>query len=239
LVSLSHFLRHFSRGREAIQLAAFDTGDIEQWLSAYKTAYTRQTWINRLSTLFSFGIRRGWIDRNPCARIERVSIDRQPPKILTPAQVNEILAMTPFNIKPYFIFATFAGIRPEETERLDWSAVNLETRTVTVSFGKTRRRRIVPLEPRAVRLLLPLAKTAGPVTPSRMTLVRWKFKVRVAVLKLNRFPQDLLRHSAASYLLALRKDAGKVAMTLGNSSSILLSHYHEPVTEKDCAEFWK
>jgi hypothetical protein len=53
-----------------------------------------------------------------------------------------------------------------------------------------------------------------------------------------KFPQDLFRHTAASYLLALHGDAGKVATMLGNSSSVLLRHYHEPVNKADCDRFW-
>jgi hypothetical protein len=51
-------------------------------------------------------------------------------------------------------------------------------------------------------------------------------------------PHGRRRHTAASYLLALHKDAGKVANMLGNSPQILLSHYHDPVTEVDCKTFW-
>jgi hypothetical protein len=58
-------------------------------------------------------------------------------------------------------------------------------------------------------------------------------------LNLKIWPTDLLRHTAASYLLALHKDAGKVANMLGNSPQILLSHYHDPVTEADCKAFWQ
>ncbi|MCP5523587.1 MAG: hypothetical protein H7A46_18775 [Verrucomicrobiales bacterium] len=52
------------------------------------------------------------------------------------------------------------------------------------------------------------------------------------------WPQDVLRHTAASQLLALRKDAAAVALELGNSPQVLLTHYRELVTREQAAEFW-
>ena len=120
--------------------------------------------------------------------------------------------------------------------RLDWQEVNLETKTVFVD-GKTRRRRIVPLEPPALAWLAAHPLRSGPVAPSAATLARWKGRARAA-LGLARFPQDLLRHTAASYLLARHEDAGKVALLLGNSEKVLLTHYHQPVTSSAAQAFW-
>lgn len=236
LKSLRLYLEQFSRGRENQPLSVFSTADVEDWMNRYPGANARQTWLNRLSTLFSFAVRRGFIKSNPCDRIDRVTVDRTPPAILKPEQVEKLLQACPTVCRPYFILAVFAGIRPEEIMRLNWTAVDLETKTVRVE-GKTRQRRIVPLEPKAVALLSRCPLRAGNVTPSASTLRRFKRRARV-ILGLERFPQDLFRHTAASYLLALHKDAGKVATMLGNSGSVLLRHYHEPVTQADCERFW-
>ena len=234
--SLAAYLHQFARGREETLLASLTVAEVESWLNKFPSAWTRKTWFTRLSTLFSFAVRRGYLEKNPCDRIERVTVDVTPPAILTPAQSQLLLKIVPNVCRPYLILGLFAGIRPEEIERLDWSAVNLETRTVRVD-GKSRRRRIVPLEPRAVALLAACPLQRGPVCPSHSTLVRFKVRARAA-LGLARWPQDLLRHTFASYALALHGDAGKVATAMGNSSAILLRHYHEPVTQADCAFFW-
>jgi len=237
VTSLRQYLEQFARGRENRPLASFTTAEIEAWLNRYPGAYARQTWLNRLSTLFAFAVRRGYLLSNPCAVIDRVTVDKKPPVILTPAQVETLLRVVPTAGRPYFILALYAGIRPEELERMDWADVNLETRTVRVD-GKTRQRRIVPLSEKAVALLSVCPLRRGPVAPSHMTLRRMKRRA-AAVLGFAQWPQDLLRHTAASYLLALHQDAGKVATMLGNSPAVLLSHYHEPVNEADCTQFWK
>ena len=120
---------------------------------------------------------------------------------------------------------------------MDWSHVNLQTRTARVE-GKTRRRRIVPLPEIAVAELGKHPLKSGAIAPSNSTVRRWK-RAACKVIGLEHWPQDLLRHTAASYLLAWHQDAGKVATMLGNSAAILLTHYHEPVTAENCANFWK
>ena len=71
-------------------------------------------------------------------------------------------------------------------------------------------------------------------TPSWRRHSRWTRKI----LGWQGRPQDILRHTAASYWLAEWRDAGKVAHELGNSAGILLRHYRGVVTEEDTERFW-
>jgi hypothetical protein len=59
-----------------------------------------------------------------------------------------------------------------------------------------------------------------------------------AKLDLTAWPKDILRHTAASMLMATWEDEGKVAATLGNSPSILHAHYRELVTKEQAKRFW-
>lgn len=237
LKSLGYYLSRFIQGREQRALASVSATEIEAFLKQFESANSRATWLNRISTLFSFAVRRDYLPKNPCAVLERITIDREAPFILTPAQSHLLLQLTPTLLRPYLILGLFAGIRPEELLRLEWDAVCLETKTVKVDKAKTRRRRIVPLPEKAVALLRACPLQTGPVSPSNSTVRRWKRTARLA-LGLPSWPSDLLRHTAASYLLALHGDAGKVAAMLGNSSAILLTHYHQPVTKEAAAAFF-
>ena len=236
VTSLNHYLRQFSKGQEQRAISDFTYSDVEKWMAKYPSAVTRRTWLSRLSPLFAFAVRRRYIAANPCDQIERVTVDRKPPLILTPAQSRELLAACPTVMKPYLILGMFAGIRPEEIARLDWSQINLAEGTVLVD-GKTRRQRLVKLEPRMVAALVKHPLKTGPVTPSNSTVDRWRVTSR-RLLGLAKWPQDLLRHTAASYLLALKKDAAAVALTLGNSVKILMSTYVVPVSQSDSDVFW-
>jgi len=220
-------------------LAQVKAPDLESWLARF-TAESRSTWANRVGALFSFAVRHDYLAANPCDKLESIFVDRKPPTILTVAQSRQLLAACPANCKPFLVLAMFAGIRPGgELMKLEWRDVSLETATVAVRFPKVRKhRRIVPLQPVAVKLLKDCADKTGRVAPSLATVKRWHRKAR-KLLSLERWPTDLLRHTAASYLLALVGDAARVALMLGNSPGILLSHYNDPVSKEACEAFWK
>ncbi|MCA1995924.1 MAG: hypothetical protein LDL56_01715 [Armatimonadetes bacterium] len=108
---------------------------------------------------------------------------------------------------------------------------------VDAAAAKLRRRRVVPLEPAAVATLS-RAKVRGAALPiPRSTRIKQQRTLRRA-LAWRAWPQDVLRHSAATYLLGLHRDAGRVAMSLANSVDVLMKHYYEVVTPEETAEFW-
>ena len=171
--SLANYLHQYSKGREQTELSSVTTADVEKWMANYPCAATRQSWLNRLSSLFSWAVRRGHISANPTVRIERVRVDRCPPRILTTEEAEMLIKIVPSISLPYLILGLYAGIRPEEITRLDWKAIDLKTGTVAVD-GKTRRRRIVTLEPKALALLKGCPLQTGNVAPSASTLRRFK-----------------------------------------------------------------
>jgi integrase len=239
LKGLSRYLRQFAAGRECVPVSSLDVCAVEAWFAERgERVATMASNIGRLSSLFSFCERRGWISRNPCRMLERPRFDRKPPRILTPSEAHRLLSVVRQrrpHMLPFFVLAMLAGVRPDEISRLSWESVDRDRGLVTIdaAASKVRRRRIVHLEPCALALL----KRGGRLPVSRATRKRYQ-AFGCAVLGLTDWPQDLLRHTAASYLLALHRDAGRVALSLGNSPGILLRHYQELVTPEACAEFW-
>lgn len=222
--------------------------ELRDWIGQYKNPDTRKTWRTRLSALFSFAHQEDLIPANPFDKIPTIKDGADEPiKILTPDEAERLLLTCPANCRPYFILAVFAGLRPEElcspgskkrgvpAKRMKWDAVNFETGTVE-AIGKGRRR-VVPLQARALQLLKQCSNRTGYLAPSHSVIARWKHKIRKR-LALARFPQDLFRHTAASYLAALLGDIEKVATLLGNSRKVLMRHYIAPVSPVDCQRFW-
>lgn len=234
--SLLYYTKRFAN--EYPVLTAITTEDVEKWLRKY-SGYTRQTWLNRISTLLAYAQRRAWVNNNPCDAIDRVSIDRKEPIILSVTQAKLIYQTCPSILRPYLVLAMYAGVRPDgELMKMTWDHINLEAGTATVNFPKVRKqRRIVKLEPIAIELLKQHPHKQGPIAPSKTTVRRWKRKIR-KILGMERFPQDVFRHTAASYLIELHNDVAKVARLLGNSPNILMTHYAVPVAQKDCQLFW-
>jgi integrase/recombinase XerD len=233
--SLGDYLKRFAK--EFPDISQITVFGLEKWLAQIKNQYSRQTWFNRINTLLSYAKKRDILKENICERIDKITVDKPIPTILTVEESRTLYKTCPASCRPYLVLAMFAGIRPDEVMRLDWRDIDLETKTVQVD-GKTRRRRHVPLEPIAAALLALHPEKKGTVAPSASTVRRWKRTAR-HILGLKNWPHDVLRHTAASYLIALYDDAGKVAMRLGNSVGILLTHYHKPVSKDACARFWK
>ncbi len=173
--SLKTYLKRFAKVFP--DLALVTASGLEAWLAQFNGQYSRQTWFNRVNTLLSYAKKRDIIKENPCERIDRITVDKPVPVILTVEESKSLYNACPAACRPYLILAMFAGIRPDEVMRLDWRDIDLETKTVHVD-GKTRRRRIVPLEPIAVNLLSLHPVKTGAVTPSASTVRRWKRSAR-------------------------------------------------------------
>lgn len=196
--------------------------------------------IGRLSSFYGYAYKRGWIAENPCDRLDLPRLHRQTPKVLTVQQCVTALRWT-FRHEPsalaFLSLALFCGIRPEETGRLPNDAVYLDRREVRIDsdVSKVHSRRIVPI-PENARQWLKLAQRHGAALPFCKSSRKRYLKRLRAVLEFPAWPQDILRHTAASYLLAREQDAGRVALWLGNSPRILLKHYHSLVY--DAPAFW-
>jgi site-specific recombinase XerD len=223
-------LSQFAQGREERSIASIRTADIEEWLADHaSTPGYRQTWINRLSALFSFAKRQEWVIQNPCDRVEKVVIDRKRPQILTVEQAKVCVTFVRDEMPHalgWLVLALFCGLRPEEADKISWSDIDLEKGVVTVdaAASKVRWRRLVYCTPGAAKWLgkakaknatLPIAHQAG-----RRVLRSLRAKLGFAT-----WPKDILRHTAASVLMATWEDEGRVAATLGNSPTILHAHY--------------
>lgn len=240
---LGKYLRSFARGREQMPVASVTLATIQEWFASRRETPKRIVGsVGVLSSMFSTCVDAGYLHVNPCHKFKRPRIDYGRPAIFTPAQVrlavDHVHQFHPRHLG-WFALATFAGIRPEEIGKLSWAQFDKDRKTITLDpeHSKVRTRRIVHLEPAALAWALEAKRIACPFEFDE----REKTKVRKSVcaaLGIEQWPQDVLRHSAASYWLAHAKDAGKVAMELGTSEGVLLKHYRELVHDEQAAAFW-
>jgi len=233
-------LGQFAAETGNVPVAAVPVDKVAAWVDSPESTASRATRLNRVSTLFSFAMRRGWCHENPVTRLERITVDRHPPRILTPDEASRLLAVCGPSIRPWVTLGLFAGLRPSEAEAMDWSAIRLSgdrpTLTVDAAASKVRRRRIVPLLLTAVAWLSMDARPSGPVVSSHSTLRRARREAsRAAGVE---WSADVLRHTYASMRMGAGGNAAEVAGEMGNSPGILLTHYRELVTDTDAKKFW-
>lgn len=240
--SLRSYLGLFARGRENMPIADITVEVLELWFASRKEAPSSQRGnLGRLGSLFAFAERRFWITRNPMRQLEKIRIDRKPPKILTVEQAERLMewAMRRYpKSLAFFTLALFGGIRPQELEAVTWENVGAGIVTVDAAASKVRRRRIVHLNENAIEWLN-FARELGALLPFGINKrVRTLQKAAVHLGFEAGWCQDILRHSCASYWLATRNDVGAVSRELGNSPSILLNHYFELVSAESALAFW-
>jgi integrase len=239
---LEAYLNMFARGRGDVGIHTITSPDIETWFASRgEQNGTLASNLGRLSALFKFCVRRGYCEVNPCDTIERVHVDHGTPKILTVDECAKLLAACQ-SVRPdllgYVALSLFAGVRPEEIGKLQWSDVDLDNKRVVIDekIAKKRRRRITTLPDTAIAWLA-LCERKGGVAPwQRNTLGSIMRRTRKAAGV--KWCQDILRHTAASHLMAKHQDAAFVANQLGNSPQILLTNYRALVTPQEDAKFW-
>lgn len=240
--NLRVYLESFARGREDMPITAVNLQMLEDWYgSRNETPASRKGTIGRISSMMSYAWRRGYVMENPCKRLERVRVDPKPPRIFTPLEARTLLhylgrdGRTKWRL-PQVILGLFCGVRPTELTRLFWKDIDLDRAVVRIdaSASKVRQRRIVPIPDNAVAWL-----RACKPNNLKIGAVRWKWIDAVERHTGLKWDNDILRHTAASYLLAKHEDCGKVARWLGNSADVLLKNYTELVSAADCQAFWE
>lgn len=242
--AMGKYLRAFARGREEMAVADVTLQTVQDWFAGRNETPKRTVGsIGVISSMFTVCVDAGFLNANPCHKFRRPRVDYGRPTIFTPEQVrtaaDHVHRYFPRHLG-WFALTTFAGVRPEEVQKLHWSAFNEQAGTITIDAeqSKVRQRRIVHLEPAAVAWVREAKRIACPLDLTE----RENGKARKALcekLGLSVWPQDVLRHTAASHWLALKRDAAAVALELGTSVEILMRHYRELVPDSQAQAFWQ
>jgi integrase len=216
---------------------------IADWIvSLPVTPRTRKSYRVRLSGIFSFALRKGWIQSNPIEQVQTPSPKDKEPGILTPEQASALLLGASEGILPSIAIGLFAGLRVAEIDRLDWSAVLWEKRLITVSaaISKTAQRRHVPMPDNLLAWLAPYRGSIGPVSPAgdKRLLREARHKAGLGAWATDG-KKNALRHSYCSYHRALSESNEQTSMHAGHSStSTLLRHYTHLVEREDAVRYF-
>jgi integrase len=232
------------------------TRDIELWLCKLSTSLvTRNDFRRLIITLFNFARRRGYLprDRETEARwLEKPKIKSKPILIFTPQELSELLAVAEGQPLLAIAIGAFTGIRSAELLRLRWENFNWEEQVIDLGCDqtKTASRRLVPI-------LEPLRAWIAPFVRREGSILGYSLPVCLAeafgttAKKADkarkerdpdadgfRWKANGLRHSYASYRLALVEDVAKVSLEMGNSPQKVFSNYRKVVTKSQAAAWF-
>jgi integrase len=149
----------------------------------------------------------------------------------------KLLAKAKNKVALYLALAGFSGIRAAELMRLEWKDFNFTRGHVTVAAdkAKTATRRLVPILPNLAEYLRPYHRAVGHLFKFKddERAINWAKENGV-----DPWPNNCLRHSFASYRLALINDTAKVALEMGTSPTMLFGNYRELADEHDAAAWF-
>jgi integrase len=215
-------------------------GEIEAWLHGLGLEpLTINHYRALLHAFFSYLLKRRRIDANPVAVIDKLKCPAKAPEIFEPEQLRRVLAAAPAKLIPALVIGAFAGLRSSEVLRLDWKDVDLVRGFIHVASHKTKtaRRRLVRIEPNLSAWLAPFGGRRGKVYADKGN---YHHATSALARELGqKWPQNGLRHSFASYHLARFQNANQLALELGHTTTrLIFEHYRELVTPESAEAYW-
>ena len=220
-------------------------GYIEQ---AFDTPRQRQKARLILSGVFGTAVKRGWCDSNPVARVEAPRVVEQQVPILSPQEIEQITTAAEEYHSGSCAAAVglmlYAGIRPHEVARLSWEQVDLQERAIYIlpRHSKTGGARRVTIHRPLQRILQKHCHADGERICPPNWLKHWRELRRAAGWDspARRWPQDVLRHTFASYHLSHFRSFAELQLEIGHRDATLLrTRYVDQRGVRNAQRFWE
>ncbi len=231
---IPNFMRHFGLDKMVHEATV---KNVEAWLDSLNVgSVTWNGYKQVLSGFFNFAIKRKYIRENPVAGLENVAVDEKLPQLMDVTDVIKLfkaLQQHEPELIPYFAIGFFAGLRPvNELGEFCWENINFESKMITVlpATAKKRRQRHVDMSDNLLAWLTPFRKKQGPIFFHDRRARNLRNEAGIV------WTPDVMRHSFASFHLALHGDITATSMQLGHTRiNVLLSHYRNIRTPKGTA----
>ena len=233
-------------------VATIEPRELDDWLRGLNmSATSRVNFRKIMHTAFAFAVMRGYTPENPVTKTTKIKADISTPGILTPVEMAALLAKADPLIVPSLAISAFAGIRDAEIGRMKWGMVDLTSGYIKIGadIAKIPSRRLVPIFTPVRAWLAPYAGSVEKIQPIKRTFYNLVVAARRAAVvqlategieaqNLKKWPHNALRHSFASYRLALIANAPQVAEEGGHSVQVMKQHYRELVTPSEAAKWF-
>lgn len=215
--------------KKDIQDWLLEQTDEREWAPA-----TRNRYQAAFSLVFRVGVDNEKITLNPAARIKRKAEHNDRIRFLSAAEEKRLTAVIRENwphYLPAFLVAVHTGMRAGEQFGLEWSAVSLARKTITLHKTKPGKTRHIPLNAIALEALNQLRKKnpSGPVflnTESQpLRSARDWFEPAVEKAGLKDYTWHCNRHTFASRLVMANVDIRTVAQLMGHSTIQMTMRY--------------
>ncbi len=161
---------------------------------------------------------------------------------LTPAETRTFLSALKPAYRAAFVLALYAGLRPYECCRIEWSAIHLTDRRIRIEarVSKIRRARMIegvpPILWRMLREATPPKARHGRVMPADSeahAVYHWAYeRARAARASGVQLGHDILRHTFATFYVALTGHPAMAAKVLGHYKLQTLAAHYDGVSSR-------
>lgn len=204
-----------------------------------------------LGSVFTYAKRKGWCLENPMERVDLPELVEHEICPLTLEQIERLRTVTMADSDvsccgPALGLMLYAGIRPAEVERLSWEDVDLTEKLIRIRpiHSKTGGVRHVTIYPVLERWLRGFGEGRGKICPPAWKR-RWRHLRRLAGWGigegLHAWPQDVLRHTFASYHAKHFRNLEVLQLEMGHHSTALLRTRYlnmRGITAQKAELFW-
>jgi integrase len=194
---------------------------------------------SRVSALFSYAVKQGFADTNPCTDIELEKIVGEKPETFSPEQLQKVLEAAEPEGLPLFAIGAFAGVRTAELLRLKWENTKNGRIEVPGTKAKSAKHRLIKMSENLKAWLAPYAtRETGLIWAKTQSAFYTEAERCRKAAGLEKWPQNGLRHGFASYHLAKHQNAPATSLDLGLTPHMLYAHYRDLVTEEAAEKYW-
>ncbi|MCW1885590.1 hypothetical protein OKA04_12700 [Luteolibacter flavescens] len=186
---------------------------------------------------------------------------KKSPTVWSPQNGRQILALLREkhpDLVAYFALQCWGGLRPSEAQDIEWRDIGEPSGYIHVRHevaGKLSAERFAPIQSNLKAILESLPDIENRHSEGRSVYHRRRDIARLATFPaplnaatrlaeaviasgvVNKWPNDVCRHSFCTYRLASTKAIGAVAEEAGNSEAVIRNNYRKPVP-KEMGEEW-
>jgi len=235
------------------EVRAITTEDLDKFVNMRLTSrrsdgnlYSPRTVINEinfLSALFNYGIKKGYMLKNPTLEVQMPDY-KAPVGICKPSELEKLLEHADHFMQCHIMFGAFGGLRSSEILRMRWEDVRLEEGQFYIKGTKnSHAERWVKLTPPLMHFCKQLLESENPpkglvmggMVPktrnSKMTTLKKAADIKI--------PRNALRHSFASHHLVHYNEADTTATEMGHiGPQQTFRAYRKAVLKSQAAEFF-
>jgi integrase len=230
------------------RLAEIHSAELLVWVetrTAGRSAKTCHEIRGHLVGFWRWALKQGIAGSDPITPAEKLpthKIHAGERRILTPTELQAVMAAVEPEWRAWVVLGAFGGLRPEEIapqgqrihgkRGLDCSEIDFTFKVIRLPacVSKVKRPRIIPMSEALLAGLKWAGIEAGMTGPTTLRNPAGARELtRLGKLLFGgTWPQDVLRHSYGSYRNAVLRSLDQVAEEMGTSVTMLHRHYHNP-----------